>query len=354
MISPESLSAEWIQKVSETQSIADKNLIEKVIRALKLLEGLRASGLDFVFKGGTAVMLLQGQPKRFSIDIDILVPEMFDPARYFASMATAQRFTHWEESERAAIHGIEKRHFKFFYTSVTGSGLGATNILLDVVVAKSPYSPTVDRDIHLPFVRQDGPPLVVSVPSAADLLGDKLTAFAPNTTGIPYFKNGQSASLEILKQLFDVAQLFDATDDFATVAATFHKAAAAELAYRGGTGSAEAVLDDVVQTALCLTTQGQAGQGQYRELADGVSRLKSFVFSEKFQGEKAKVHAAKAAYCAALIRTGQTAPERYRGPDHVKDLVVEPPWASWLKGFKKGNPEAYFYWYQTSLLWGGV
>jgi predicted nucleotidyltransferase component of viral defense system len=31
------------------------------------------SGLPFIFKGGTAVMLLQKRPKRFSIDLDIIV-----------------------------------------------------------------------------------------------------------------------------------------------------------------------------------------------------------------------------------------------------------------------------------------
>ena len=38
------------------------------------------------------------------------------------------------------------------------------------------------------------------IPSFEDLLGDKLTAFAPNTTGIPYFKKDDSMSMEIIKQ----------------------------------------------------------------------------------------------------------------------------------------------------------
>jgi hypothetical protein len=38
------------------------------------------------------------------------------------------------------------------------------------------------------------------------IAGDKLTAFAPTTTGIHY---GQDKALEIIKQLFDVGILFD-------------------------------------------------------------------------------------------------------------------------------------------------
>ena len=42
-----------------------------------------------------------------------------------------------------------------------------------------------------------------------DILGDKLTAFAPNTTGIPYEKSGLSRAMEIIKQLYDIGNLFE-------------------------------------------------------------------------------------------------------------------------------------------------
>ncbi|NDP20272.1 MAG: nucleotidyl transferase AbiEii/AbiGii toxin family protein [Paludibacter sp.] len=40
------------------------------MRALLLLEGLKESELEFIFKGGTTLMLLLNRTKRFSIDID--------------------------------------------------------------------------------------------------------------------------------------------------------------------------------------------------------------------------------------------------------------------------------------------
>ncbi|MCB0650201.1 MAG: nucleotidyl transferase AbiEii/AbiGii toxin family protein, partial [Saprospiraceae bacterium] len=70
MISNQSLSPEWIKQVSKNNGKADPGLVEKVIRALLLLEGLVESKLDFVFKGGTALMLLLGSTKRLSIDIE--------------------------------------------------------------------------------------------------------------------------------------------------------------------------------------------------------------------------------------------------------------------------------------------
>ena len=66
MISKETLTTEWIEKVSKANRNADKILIEKVIRALLLLEGLSISGIPFIFKGGTALMLLMNSAKRFS------------------------------------------------------------------------------------------------------------------------------------------------------------------------------------------------------------------------------------------------------------------------------------------------
>lgn len=74
MIKSENASKEWIEAITKSTKAKDKILVEKVVRALMLLEGLAKSNLDFVFKGGTALMLLFRSSKRLSIDIDIIVP----------------------------------------------------------------------------------------------------------------------------------------------------------------------------------------------------------------------------------------------------------------------------------------
>ena len=58
MISKECITIEWIMKVSAQNKNADKILVEKAIRALRLLEGLVEEKLEFVFKGGTSLMLI--------------------------------------------------------------------------------------------------------------------------------------------------------------------------------------------------------------------------------------------------------------------------------------------------------
>jgi predicted nucleotidyltransferase component of viral defense system len=93
MISQESLHTDWIKHVAGNHRNADKILVEKVIRALLLLEGLVQSELPFTFKGGTAVMLLQSPIKRFSIDIDIVVAEISDLESSFEKISLTWKST---------------------------------------------------------------------------------------------------------------------------------------------------------------------------------------------------------------------------------------------------------------------
>ena len=71
----------------------------------------------------------------------------------------------------------------------------------------------VELPIQSRLLKTEGDPVMVKLPSKEDLLGDKLTAFAPHTTGIPFFKGEKNCSMEICKQLFDVASLFDIVGD---------------------------------------------------------------------------------------------------------------------------------------------
>ena len=51
MIDKTKLTLDWIKNISKVNKNADKILVEKVIRALLLLEGLAIYKIPFVFKG---------------------------------------------------------------------------------------------------------------------------------------------------------------------------------------------------------------------------------------------------------------------------------------------------------------
>src|ERR1035437_2966504 len=112
MIKKETLSEDWIQEVCKKNHNADPILVEKVIRALFLVEGLSKTDLSFVFKGGTALMLLMESAKRLSIDIDIILfksPKNLD--EILSGVAKEQHFNKVELQHRATESDIEKAHY---------------------------------------------------------------------------------------------------------------------------------------------------------------------------------------------------------------------------------------------------
>lgn len=66
--------------------------------------------------------------------------------------------------------------------------IDANKVLLDILFEDNLYSDIERLPINPSILPTINEPVPVLVPSVEDLLGDKLTAFAPNTTGVPYKK----------------------------------------------------------------------------------------------------------------------------------------------------------------------
>lgn len=349
MVHEDSLKDKWITDVAK-QHKSDPILIEKVVRALSLLEHLQNSELEFIFKGGTALMLLLKEPKRFSIDIDIIVSKKPKNIKEVLDVVLKNSdFLEYKIDERQSKSKIEKEHYKFYYTPVTNARAEKEYIMLDILYEESHYgSYTNEIEIKSPFIKSKGENVKVSVPIPEAILGDKLTAFAPNTTGVPY---GRGKEIEIIKQLFDVGHLFDMVTDMTIVSKVFAQFAQTELAYRELKElNKEDVLNDVFQTALLMGTRGKSGIGDYNEIQRGIQNIKNFIFSENFHIERAMVPASKAAYIAIMLQTGVTKVAHFTNPMEVKDWIIEQPFETRLNKLKKSNPEAFFYWYNTALI----
>jgi len=352
MINREKITHEWIEKVSKANRNADKILVEKVIRGLLLVEGLVKQKLSFVFKGGTALMLHLNSTKRLSIDIDIIIskkPEKLD--ELLDKVATKQGFLRKELQHRKTESKIDKAHYKFFYTPIHKSKQDEEYVLLDILFEGINYKKIVLINIQSSFVPNESTPLAVDVPCLEDILGDKLTAFAPNTTGIPYFKGDDSMSMEIIKQLYDIGNLLDIVTDIEIIKSTFKIFAITELAYRGKETISELdVLEDTYQTALSIVTRGAEGKGDFSQLLLGIQRVTRFIFSESYHLEKAITHATKAAYVATLIKHNQKAIKKFDNPLQMKDWTIGEPMNLRLNRLKKSNPEAFYYWYKIYVL----
>jgi hypothetical protein len=85
-------------------------------------------------------------------------------------------------------------------------------------------------------------------------------------------------------------------------------------------------------------------------MQNGVSQIRAYIFSESYHIEKAIVHAARAAYLAKLIGTGEKNIVRFENARQIIEWQIKAPFDTKLNKLKKSNPEAFFYWYQVYLL----
>lgn len=352
MIDNKCFTTEWIDLKSKELQYSDKNLIEKVIRAFSLLDMLARSGCPFYFKGGSCLMLLlQDTPHRLSIDIDIMCPPGTHIEDYLSEYSY-NGFLNYQliERKQAGIH-IPKSHSKFFYKVVFKADMNKESyILLDVLYEDCHYQKVQDVEIKNSLIEVTGKPSFVKVPSIGDILADKLTAFAPETTGIPYYKKDKLATLEIIKQLYDVSRLFDKVDTLDVTKDAFSKIAPVELSYRNlPTDDLTVIFDDIRNTAMNISTRGLIDKEKFELLQKGIKSIGAFIYKQKYFIENAITDASKAAYLATCIQCGKASFERYSG-DHSSliNLTIEAPLHTRLKRLKASNPEAFFYWAKTS------
>jgi predicted nucleotidyltransferase component of viral defense system len=343
MISPNSLSTEWISSKAK-EFKGDAIIIEKVIRALILLEFLKTENLEFIFKGGTALMLMIQEPRRFSIDIDILIENKNQNlGSILNGIIDKSDFVKWERHERKTVSEIEKRHFKLFYEPLVKMKGNLNYILLDVVYETNPYVNIQQTKVSHFLLAEDNSPIKVVTPTLEAILGDKLTAFGPNTTGVPLTK-----PMEVMKQVYDIAGIFDRVPTLNTVKQNFVKVAKRELIYRGfENDNFKIIFDDIIKTSHNFCVYGKFDKETYTIMQSGVSRLNSFIYGDKFREPQAQIAVAKTTYLSKKIDTDAINIERFDKAIDMKSWIISDYHFSALNKLKKHNLEAFYYWYKA-------
>lgn len=311
MLLRENYTVEHLQELRK-QTGADPSILERTVFAFGLLEAIARVGMPFIFKGGTALLVLLEEPRRLSTDIDIIVEPGTDIDALVEQAGVIFPFVSVEEQMRKGANQIEKRHFRFHFLSPrTGKDF---NVLLDVVFEASPYLRVVERPIRSSLLLREGEDLTVKVPDKNCILGDKLTAFAPHTTGIPF---GKDKELEIIKQMFDCWTLLREMDDYDAVAETYKRVAALELGYRGLQKTAADVLVDTIESCLCIMSRGGIRPDDYKGFSTGINAIQGHIFRGKLNGENAGLFACEVMHLASCLLTGTpyktiSDPEAYR------------------------------------------
>ncbi len=187
-------------------------LCELVCHCLELVSQLAASGLEFRFKGGNSLLLLLGQPQRFSIDVDIVTTTDREILTTTVKeiIANCDLFNRFEVRHPKTKPWLPLASYKLFFESAYRAPEEAY-VMLDAVFEAAPYD-GITRPVRCGNIYHSDQ--TVEVPSISGLLGDKLLTLGPSTLGIPF---GKGKEAHRLKHVFDVSRLLDEEWDLGKV-----------------------------------------------------------------------------------------------------------------------------------------
>lgn len=349
MIAEKCFTAEYIDSLIAEYG-GNPILYEKCIHAFALLEHLSLSDIPFLFKGGTSLLLHLPIIRRLSIDIDIVSHiSGAELDMVVERIGDIPPFLRSEESERGVRGLPQRRHFKMFYHSQVEDK--ESFVLLDVVEEDECVLVTEQKDISMEFLQMESL-CQVTMPTIEALLGDKITAFAPNTIGVPYVtEKGRSMTMQVVKQLFDIGELYNIARDFDAVRIAFDASYEMEKKYREEDYSREDVLHDIIETGLgicAFSLKGPPSFNREQEMLDGVKRLRSHLIRDSFtMVHEAKIAAAKAVHLASSLLSGKAFPfEVYTGSEEQLEELETAELSGLCRGYNRLKvvlPDAFFY-----------
>ena len=356
MITENTFTKDWLLAVNENlgwnrQETQLKNL-EKAIVALALLELLADAKLNFIFKGGTSLLLLLQKIYRLSIDIDIIFPNpLNDAENVFAHMCSKSTlFTHFARQERDSDALLDTEHYKFFYKPFADE-VESSYIILDLYRSANPYSKTLKLELDSSILETQGKNETVHVPDVDSILADKLTAFAPDTIGISLSatQGHRPKRIEILKQLFDIGNLFDVAENVEHIRQTYTNIAWQEIERRRLNITPTHVLRDSERHVYIIGHAGKVEKPIYEKIAKGYKDFKKFVADLSFDENQAILSAAKTAYLISALHCGGKTLEKYNPEFDMEPWSINDKSCLDLNEYKYGNPEAFFYWYKALM-----
>lgn len=305
-----------------------------------MVECLANEGLDFIFKGGTSLVLLLDEIKRFSVDVDIITEEDKEKVKtvLYKIIEHQDLFTRVEENirENAASQRMNLQHFKFFFDSATDDS--EKYILLNVAYEENKYPETTIKKIECSKIKVASD-VEVELPTIESVLGDKLTVLATKTTGISY---DSQKELELMKQLYEVDKLFDNAQDLNIVKSSFINIATREIEYRKlGEITYKDVLDDIqdfCEDVILLRKE------HIDKINIGMSKMSGFITEGKFLIDKEVLTAAsKILYLIKLIKNDENVIEKYYDGVETNEVEIPLEYRKRLKRMSLFNEEAYYY-----------
>jgi hypothetical protein len=217
--------------------------LEKAVFALEYVAQLKEVGLDFVFKGGSAVQILLGDRwNRLSIDVDICT-DASEKTLAIALDSIKKKFGNkdfaYELRGEEILGAVPFLSFRVTTPPITDKG---RVILLDAMGLKPHYA---TQSTPLKSFYYDSSVSVVT-PTIGAILGDKLSTIGPNTVGraMKDSRNG----LEYAKHFYDINALSHAEPLFGECCDAYYESLGIQSKVRDTDFSFEECIDDAVFT----------------------------------------------------------------------------------------------------------
>ena len=160
--------------------------------------------------------------------------------------------------------------------------------------------------------------------------------------------------MKILKHCTDVGVLFDRCANMEPLFEAYEAIWTIENTYRKSAFSREQILDDTINTSRLIGLLGFKNCpdiDETRILTQGIRQIASHIIGKRFLRDEAKVSAAKAAWLATVLKSGNySIPIPRYNIAELKELAKIPLQDDHapLNKLKSGVPEAYYYWLKTA------
>jgi len=356
VLNPKCFLISNLRDVKAETGARDLLMLERCVLALELVGRLRQHGLDFIFKGGTSLLLHLSEPKRLSIDVDILCLDKEKLPETLERVVSEAPFKSWRHLEDLDRMNPPTVHYAVDFDSVVNPEQ-PFYVMIDVLAAENPYAALVDKELNAGFVEPEES-ITLSLPSISSLLGDKLAAFAPGTIGFPYQPISRKGALMderpgyVVKHLYDLGQLTGLADTLADTIATYDRIHAEQCAWRG-LHERNACLDDTQAAArfaaLVNDYKTKSPDTKIDFFRRGIQYVQSHMFRAPFGREAVRIASGSAALVAEVVRHKLTdfplqgnllaLPDRAE----IKRQKLSGAWTD-LEPLKKTDVQAYMLW----------
>lgn len=304
--------------------------LEKAIFCLEYVGQLQEEGLNFIFKGGSAIQTtLRDRWTRLSIDIDICTDssreEIEDVLNKIYQKFNGKVFS-YKPREKEISREVPFYLYKIETPVITEK---SRTILLDIMGMKPKFT-TQKTPLKTFFYDST---LKVTTPTIGELLGDKLSTIGSTTIGRP-LKDSRNG-LEYAKHLFDIKILQETDFDVRKCKTSYFEAMLIQSKIRGKEYKPKECFEDLLFTCQVASLPQRGGEqlikrlpssktsrasSEFQILKDGFRRFRPFLISNvSFTWDGLRTSAARTALLTKILNSN------LKQNEAIKILKLEAP-----------------------------